>query len=260
MNQNTISARYRQALDILSKLPAMLLGLSVLAMAISAYTMRSVIMWIIPLAVIPVAFSIGAGLCGVFLNAVRGESYDIMTLFRPFESWDRLKRIVGGMCWMLLLVYLWSIIPAAVITAIFALGTLILSFAFDTGFFAVIFALFMVVLWIAASVMAMIKGLEFCFTPYILISHPEIKATDAVKESSRLTKGLKASLFGAQILPVLVYIFVVGVLGALTALPLIGWLFGAALVVVELAFSILLTLFSGLVTAGFYNEAEKSCQ
>lgn len=255
MYYNTISQRYKRAFDILKTLPFMLLGITVLAMAIMFYAYRSVVLWIIPFAVIPVGFIVSVGLCSVFLKAARDEKYDVMDLFVAVKDWQTLKHVVGGMLWMMLMIYLWSLIPAIAITVALFIFTLVISFVFDTGAFLVLLSVILVPLWIAAWVMAIVKAMEFSFTPYILISRPEIKAVDAVKESSRLTKGIKGRIFGAITLPSFAFLFVMMILGGLSALPLIGWLFAAAAFVLNILFSIIYSLFSGLVMAGFYTDA-----
>lgn len=255
MYYNTISQRYQRAFDIIKTLPLTLLGATVLTLALSVYVFRSVILWIFPFAAIPVTFLLSAGLMGVYLKAARDEKYELMDLFAVFKDWQTIKRIVGGMLWMLLMVYLWSVIPALAITLVFLIPTFIFSFAFDTAAFFALYGVVIAIVWIAASVMAVIKSIEYTFTPYILISRPEIKATEAVKESSRLTKGIRLRIFGATILPSLILSVILSIVAGLSALPLIGWLFGAATIVLDVVLSVCLSVFMGLVMAGFYTDA-----
>lgn len=255
MYYNTISQRYKRAFDIIKTLPFLLLGLTVLAMALMFYAWRSVILWIIPIAAIPVTFIVSVGLCAVYLKAARDEKYDVMDLFIAVKDWPTLKHIVGGMLWMMLMIYLWSVIPALAITLILLIPTFIVSFAFDTAAFFIFYGIIIAIVWIVAGIMSIIKSLEYSFTPYILISRPEIKATDAVKESSRLTNGLKGRIFGAMILPSIAMSFVLGIVAAFSELPLIGWLFGAATIVINIVLSVCVSVFTGLVMAGFYVDA-----
>lgn len=255
MYYNTISQRYQRAFDIIKTVPLTLLGATVLTLALSAYVFRSVILWIFPLAAIPVMFLLSAGLMGVYLKAARDEKYEIMDLFAVFKDWQTIKRILGGMLWMLLMVYLWSVIPALAITLVLLIPTFIFSFAFDTAAFFVLYGVIIAIVWIAASVMAVIKSMEYAFTPYILISRPDIRPTGAVKESSRLTKGIRLRIFGAMILPSLIMSVVLSIVAGLSALPLIGWLFGAATIVIDIILSVCISVFTGLVMAGFYVDA-----
>lgn len=255
MYYNTISQRYKHAFDILKTLPLTLFGATVLTLALSAYAFRSVILWIFPIAAIPVALLLSAGAAGVYLKAARQEKYDIMHLFDVFKDWQTIKRIIVGMLWMLLKVYLWSIIPALVLTLAGVIMTFILSFIFDTRFFLMFFIVILIFLWTAASVIALIKSIEYSFTVYILISRPEINATDAVKEASRLTKGFRLRIFGAMILPSCIYSAVIWALTGMSFIPFIGWIFGAAAVVVNIVFAVAVSAFLGLVMAGFYTDA-----
>ena len=255
MYYNTISQRYRRAFDIIKTLPMTLFGVTALMLALSVYTFRSVVMWIFPIAAIPVTYLLTVGMMSVFLKAARDEKYDIMDFFAVFKDWQTVKRVVGGMLWMLLMVYLWSVIPALAVTIILLIPTLIVSLAFDTEAFFILYGVFIAIVWIVACVMAIIKSMEYSLTGYVLIDRPDIKATDAVKESSRLTKGIRGRIFGAMILPSFIVSFVVSIVTALSELPLIGWLFGAAAIVVNILLSVCVSVFTGLVMAGFYADA-----
>ena len=255
MYYNTISQRYRRAFDIIKTVPMTLFGATVLMFALSAYALRSVVLWIFPIAAIPVTLLLSAGLMGVYLKAARNEKYEVTDLFAVFKDWKTLKHIVGGMLWMILMVYLWSVIPALAISLVLFIPTLIVSLVLDTEALFILYTGLVVLLWIAASVMAAIKAVEFSFTPFILISRPEIKATDAVKESSRLTKGIRLRIFGAIILPSIIISFVMAIPAGLAALPLIGWLFGVAALVLDILLSLGVSVFTGLVMAGFYVDA-----
>ena len=68
-------------------------------------------------------------------------------------------RKLGGMLWMMLFIFLWSLIP------------------------------------IAGWVLGIIKGLAYSMTPYILASCPNVEAKDALKLSIRMTDGHKGKLF-----------------------------------------------------------------
>ena len=69
-------------------------------------------------------------------------------------------RKLGGMCWASLWTYLWTLV----------------------GFFAL-------------YIPTVIKILAYSMTSYILAAHPNVKATDAIKLSMRMTKGHKGKLF-----------------------------------------------------------------
>ena len=131
-------------------------------------------------------------------------------------SKENLFRVTGGMCWY----YLWSL------------------------------------LWIFVPVVGIIKAYSYRFTPYILITRPEIDATDALKISMIETKGYKLMMFLTDLL-IFAAIFVVSlVLSLLAQIPYVGFLFGIISVLFTIAIWLFLPLFCGLVGAAFYQETK----
>ena len=78
-------------------------------------------------------------------------------------------RILGGMAWMQLWIFLWSLIP------------------------------------IVGIVFGIIRMYEYRFVPYILMTRDDVKPADAIKISKQETMGYKGKMFGADILLGAVY-------------------------------------------------------
>lgn len=108
-------------------------------------------------------------------------------------------------------------------------------------------------IWAFVPVVGIIKSYSYAFTPYILLSRPEISVLDALKTSMEETSGYKARMFGADILMALILIGLYLVFALIMIIPVLGWIVGFIGMV---ATAILFPLFSGLVRAGFYEEAK----
>ena len=145
---------------------------------------------------------------------------------RPVDSKQLFKgftkecvpRVTGGMCWY----YLWSLI------------------------------------WAFVPVVGIIKAYSYRFTPYILITRPDIGAIDALKLSMMETKGYKLKMFLTDLLIAVVIAVVVGVFAAMTQIPHAGFVFGIISGLISVALSLFLPLFYGIVGAAFYQEINNS--
>ena len=127
---------------------------------------------------------------------------------------DNLPRVTGGICWY----YLWSL------------------------------------LWAFVPVVGIIKSYSYRFTPYILMTRPEISATEALKVSMIETKGYKLMMFLTDLLIAAAIVVVTIILAALSAIPYAGILFGIITFLFVIALILFLPLFVGLVQAAFYQE------
>lgn len=176
---------------------------------------------IVPIVYVPIVLALSASLCILYLKGYRGEEVSSADIFTGFKNF---MHVAGGMAWMYLWILIWGLIPFA-------------------GF-----------------VFAIIKSYEYAFTPYILITMPEIGATEALKKSKEMTNGLKAKMFWSEVLIPIAFVIVVLVIGLFAAIPYIGVLFGIVLVVFILVFALLYSIFMGLIRAGFYDGAEKALE
>ncbi len=173
----------------------------------------------IPIISLPITFAFEASLSMLYLKGLRGNAVDSKDLFTGFSNF---KRIAGGMAWMYLWILLWGLIP------------------------------------IVGIVFAVIKTYSYRFTPYILMTRPEVHAMDAIKESMKMTKGIRGKMFWADAFLYIGYGVCSLILGLFAAIPYIGVLFGIILFVFVLLYLAVSQIFLGLVTASFYENACKA--
>ncbi|MBQ3252261.1 MAG: hypothetical protein IJB02_03350 [Oscillospiraceae bacterium] len=208
---------YSRALKVLLKKPLKLWGLSLLSVALSG--LFSALCGVaIPALGIGVSLLMTTSMTMVYLYGYRGEEVKAVQLFSCFKDWNTIKRVLCGMGWMALWIFLWGLIP------------------------------------IVGPIFAMIRSYEYRLTPYILVTEPEVSVTDAIKVSSARTKGYKGKMFLADFLYGVFFGLTCFVLGLFAAIPYIGVLFGIALFVAYIAYIALSPLFLGLVQAAFYEE------
>ncbi len=129
-----------------------------------------------------------------------------------------MKRVLGGMAWSTLWNFLWGLIP------------------------------------IVGPIFFIIKSYAYRLTPYILMTEPDVKATDAFKVSEARTYGYKGKMFGADVLVVVLFFAAYLVLGLFSAIPVLGILFTLAGLVLSIGYAALSSLYFGLIQAAFYEE------
>lgn len=191
-----------------------------LSLLSSFLTVLAAIFGVLPIIYLPIIFALQAGLCCLYLKGYRGEEVKTDDIFVGFKK--NFLHIAGGMAWKTLWIVLWALIP------------------------------------IVGIVFAVIKAYEYAFTPYILINHPEISATEALKKSKEMTNGYKLKMFLSVILVEVALCLVGLILGSFAAIPYIGWLFALVSFAVNLAVALFSGIFFGLIKAGFYDAAEKA--
>ena len=210
---------YGRAFKTLMGKPLMLWGISLLG---SLLTYAAIALCGIPILGLCVAVLFEVSLAVIFLKGYRKEEVHPADLFETFKDWKTAKRVLTGMGWSYLWIFVWSIIPCA------------------------------------GWVLGLIKKCEYSLVPYILVKDPELNAIEAKDRSTELTKGYKWQIFLADIL-VYAFIFlfnviVVGLLGVLLARFYVGYLFIVTGVLVDVVVAVLLPLFKGIVSAAFYEE------
>lgn len=208
---------YGRALKVLLKKPFKLWGLSLLAIVLSG-VLSALCGFAIPVLGLSVGLLIGTAMTIIYLRGYRGEDVNVLQLFACFKDWATIKRVVLGLGWMGLWIFLWSLIP------------------------------------IAGPIIALIRIYEYRLTPYILVFEPEVPITEAIKVSSQKTMGYKLQMWLADFVYILMFWVACFVLGLFSAIPVLGVLFMLALVVLYIAFIALAPLFAGLVQAAFYEE------
>lgn len=167
-----------------------------------------------------IAWAIDVSLAMIFLHTYQtGEEPHTADLFQTFRK-DRFLRVVGGMAWMSLWIFLWSLIP------------------------------------VVGIVFGVIRMYEYRFVPYILMTRDDVKPTDAIKISKQETMGYKGKMFGADILLGAVYLGAFLVFTLLGEIPYLGVLFHILWVLIAIAYGLLAPLFSGIMQAAFYVEIQ----
>ena len=217
-----IMAIYKRAFSVLMKKPIRLWGISLLY-ALLASIGTALCGIAIPIFGLAVGLLLETSMTMIFLHGYRGEDDQVkaVNLFECFRDWATIKRVLCGMGWMLLWIFLWSLIP------------------------------------IVGIIFGIIRTYEYRLTPYILVMEPDVKPTEAIKLSKERTKGWKGKMFGADILVVVLFYVVFLILMLLSRIPFAGFLFAIILVLFVICFIALVGLFMGLVQAAFYEEIKK---
>lgn len=213
-----VSSIYKKTFSVLMKRPFRLWGISLLAEFLCLVAYAGFIG--VPAAAFCAALLLSASMSMIFLNSYRtGLEPKTSYLLAAFSK-DRIWRVLGGMAWMYLWIFLWFLIPVV-------------------GF-----------------VFAAIRAYEYRFVPYILMTRDDVKPTDAIKISKQETMGYKGKMFGADILLGAVYLGAFLVFTLLGKIPYLGVLFRILWVLIAIAYGLLAPLFSGIMQAAFYVEIQ----
>ncbi|MFR7743342.1 MAG: hypothetical protein ACLU3I_08665 [Acutalibacteraceae bacterium] len=149
-----VSSIYKKTFSVLMKRPFRLWGISLLAEFLCLVAYAGFIG--VPAAAFCAALLLSASMSMIFLNSYRtGLEPKTSYLFASFKK-DRILRVLGGMAWMQLWIFLWSLIP------------------------------------IVRIVFGIIRMYEYRFVPYILMTRDDVKPTDAIKISSRRRRATRA--------------------------------------------------------------------
>mgnify|MGYP001479966453 CR=1 FL=1 len=150
-----VSSIYKKTFSVLMKRPFRLWGISLLAEFLCLVAYAGFIG--VPAAAFCAALLLSASMSMIFLNSYRtGLEPKTTYLFASFKK-DRILRVLGGMAWMQLWIFLWSLIP------------------------------------IVGIVFGIIRMYEYRFVPYILMTRDDVKPTDAIKISKQETMGYKGN-------------------------------------------------------------------
>ena len=166
------------------------------------------------------ALLLEASMSMIYLNSYRtGLEPKTSYLLAAFRK-DRIWRVLGGMAWMQLWIFLWSLIP------------------------------------IVGIVFGVIRAYEYAFVPYILMTRDDVRPTEAIKVSKAETMGYKGKLFGADLLLEGAYFVVILLLSLLSMIPYVGIVFTILRIVLTVVFGVLAPLFLGILHAAFYVEIQ----
>ncbi len=211
-----IKELYAQAFSILMKKPIRLWGISLLGGLLGFV---AGILFSVPLGLsIAIGMLLKTGMVMVYLHGIRGEEVKAVQLFDCFHDWGVIKRVLAGMGWRALWIFLWCLIP------------------------------------VVGPIFAIIKGYSWYLVPYILTQEPDVAPTEAIAVSKQRTDGKKWQIFFAEVLPgILIYVAVL-VLSLFGQIPYVGILFRIIMFVFYIVALLLLPLFNGLVSAAIYEK------
>ena len=216
-----LSEIYKKAFSILMQKPFRLWGISLLCGVLGG--LASVCFGLLPIVGFAVCILLETAMTIIYLNGYRGEYVETKQLFFCFKDWATIKRVLCGMGWMYLWIFLWSLIP------------------------------------IVGIIFAIIRTYEYRLTPYILVLEPDVPITDAIKVSRARTAGWKGSMFLADLLaPLGVFVAFTILSSIFTKLGSIGVFFDFILMLAYFVAMILMPLFLGLVGSAYYEEINAS--
>ena len=172
----------------------------------------------IPALAIAISMLFTVSLAAIFLKGYHREQVYCYQLFDTFKDWGTIKRVLTGMGWSYLWIFLWSLIP------------------------------------IAGPIIAIIKSYAHGLIPYILVKKPELGAVKARELSIEKTKGFKGQMFLADLVVYLLIGFAMLILLLLGRIPYVGTVFIILAVLALICIIVLLPLFMGIVHAAFYEE------
>ena len=142
-----VSGIYKKSFSALKKQPFRLWGITLLGAFL--YLAACIGFIAVPAAAFCVNLLLSASLAMIFLNSYRtGLEPKTAYLFAAFRK-DRIWRVLGGMAWMQLWIFLWSLIP------------------------------------IAGIVFGVIRAYEYAFVPYILMTREGRQARSGCERRQR---------------------------------------------------------------------------
>ena len=217
---NMIKKIYGRAFTVLSRKPWKLWGLSLLSVLLVC--LANVLFGIVPGVGIAIGLLFEVALVMIFLRGYLGEELHTVQLFDCFKDWKTIKRVLCGMGYMYMWVFLWALIP------------------------------------VVGIVFAIIRAYEYRLTPYILMMEPEVPTLEAYKVSKQRTEGFKAKMFWADLLWILIVWAAFLILVLLAQIRYIGFIFGIVAFLLYVAFCAFGVLFAGLIESAFYVEIQRT--
>lgn len=205
---------YKKAFDVIMRKPFVLWGLSLMSVLISSIIFF--ICGLIPAVAVFFSYLIGAGMSRIYLDGLKGRAVSSDQLFSAFSS--KAGRIAGALAWKDLWIIIWALIP------------------------------------IVGPFFAIYKSYSYRFVSYIVMTRPEVTATQALKLSMQMTNGKKLNMFLADICFNVGTFFVFFFLGLFAGIPFINILFMPILFVAYIIYFALAPIFTGLYQASFYEE------
>ncbi len=211
----TFLESYQKALKVIIKKPIMLWGVSLLSGVISI--LASIVTSPIIVLGCIASYLITVGMAKVYIDGLNEKPVNSDQIFAAFNS--KFLRVAGGMAWKDLWLIIWCLIP------------------------------------IVGPIVACVKSYSYRFVPYILITKPDVTATQALRLSMQMTNGKKAQMFLADLCFIGGTIVALLILSLFAAIPVLGVLFTLALAVLIIALALFSSIFMGLYGAAFYVDA-----
>ena len=176
----------------------------------------------VPAVGLAIGMLLSASLAWMYLRTLRGDVLGPRDMLGIAKDGKTLKRVLIGMAWRELWIFIWGLIPGA------------------------------------GAVFAAIRTYEYRAVPYILLDEPEMDPMDALEASKKLTKGYRMKMFLADLLLVAaVFVTALVLYGfALIWMRVLGVMIFFALIASLTVYALVLiaALFSGMLQAVFYEE------
>ena len=208
---------YRKAFGALMEKPIKLWGISLLGSLLTGVFV-SLAGVSIPAFAIAIPWLFSVALAAIFLKGYHREEVYCYELFSTMKDWATIKRVLAGMGWSFLWVFLWALIP------------------------------------IVGPVFAIIKSYEYGLVPYILVKKPELNAVQARELSIEKTRGFKGQMFLADFIVYVLIFVTIAILCGLGLIKYVGIFFLIVMALLMICIGVLLPLFMGIVHAAFYEE------
>ncbi len=212
---------FTKALEGFKKNKRRTLGITLFGMLMGIFAF--ILCGALPILAIPLVILLSVGMSMIYLKKTREEKIYCVDTFEAFKNKDLALRMVLGISWKCIWIFIWGLIP------------------------------------IVGIYFAIRRMLEYMLTKYILYFEPETPITEAINISKERMVGYKKDVFLTYLfiilatcsIPVLFFglAFISGTAGTVFLI-----LFLISLVVV----TIILTIFFGILNAEFYNEIEKN--
>ena len=163
-----INTIFEKSFKFILKKPFRLWGISLLGSLLCC--IFSLAFLAVPVVGFCLCLALSTSMTMIFLYSYRGKNPEPSDLFECLKDMKTAKRVIGGMLWANLWVFLWGLIPIVGI------------------FFAIK------------------KSYAYRLTPYILVLEDDVKITSACKVSEERTNGYKGLMFLADLFAALLLI------------------------------------------------------
>ena len=206
---------------------------------------------------------LSAGCCYYYLCVYRRQNPTFATVFK--SGFSNYGRILGGMLYRTLFLVLWALfalIPLFVFPIVLGYRTNVSLYRGFSSFYAYYeggIALLYLLCILAFAIPSIIKSLSYFAVPYLLLDHPDVKATKALSLSKKITQGNKGKLFALQLsfaaLPIgiLILYFIL-----LALSPYITWGFSIFFLLFLLFYLLYFGPYMQIAFAGFYDEIKRN--